>query len=76
MFTDILHPLQENSSLFVFLIGLLGLFVGSFLNVVIYRLPLRLQHEWRSECKEFLGKTIISDEKDSISIVIRQSYFL
>jgi leader peptidase (prepilin peptidase)/N-methyltransferase len=31
------------------------LFVGSFLNVVIFRLPLRLQHEWRTECKEFLN---------------------
>jgi leader peptidase (prepilin peptidase)/N-methyltransferase len=57
MMTDILTLLEESNALFVSLITLLGLFVGSFLNVVIYRLPLRLQHEWRSECKEFLGKT-------------------
>ena len=38
----------------VLLTGLLGAFVGSFLNVVIYRLPLRLQHEWRSECRQLL----------------------
>ena len=55
MITDILTLVEENNALFVSLITLLGLFVGSFLNVVIYRLPLRLQHEWRSECKEFLG---------------------
>src|ERR1700751_3286971 len=28
----------------------LGLVVGSFLNVVIYRLPLMLEREWREQC--------------------------
>lgn len=36
------------------LAGLFGLLVGSFLNVVIYRLPLTLITEWRKECKDFL----------------------
>jgi leader peptidase (prepilin peptidase) / N-methyltransferase len=30
----------------------LGLMVGSFLNVVIYRLPLMLERQWREECVE------------------------
>jgi len=30
----------------------LGLLVGSFLNVVIYRLPLMLEREWREQCIE------------------------
>ncbi|HXI66303.1 MAG TPA: A24 family peptidase [Steroidobacteraceae bacterium] len=30
----------------------LGLMVGSFLNVVIYRLPLMLERQWREECAE------------------------
>lgn len=34
--------------------GLLGLIVGSFLNVVIYRVPVMLQHSWRSQCHELL----------------------
>ena len=55
MFTELVNMLGQNSILFTSLITLLGLFVGSFLNVVIYRLPLRLKHEWKSECKEFLG---------------------
>ena len=46
--------LLENNIVLISIITLLGLFVGSFLNVVIYRIPLRLQHEWRAECKEFL----------------------
>ncbi len=36
---------------FVFIIGLI---VGSFLNVVIYRLPVMMQREWRIDCLEFL----------------------
>ncbi len=34
-------------------IGILGLLVGSFLNVVIYRLPIMLERQWRDECAAF-----------------------
>jgi leader peptidase (prepilin peptidase)/N-methyltransferase len=34
---------------------LLGLLVGSFLNVVIYRLPIMLEREWREQCEELLA---------------------
>ena len=34
----------------------LGLVVGSFLNVVIYRLPLQLQNSWRHDAMDFLGQ--------------------
>ena len=37
------------------LTGVLGLLVGSFLNVVILRLPARLEHAWRGEAHEVLG---------------------
>ncbi len=33
---------------------LLGLIIGSFLNVVIYRLPIMMQREWTQQCHEFL----------------------
>ncbi|MEY4642092.1 MAG: hypothetical protein RLZZ227_2086 [Pseudomonadota bacterium] len=32
----------------------LGLLIGSFLNVVIYRLPLMMENQWRVQCHEFL----------------------
>lgn len=34
---------------------LLGLVVGSFLNVVIYRLPRMMEHSWKSECRVILA---------------------
>jgi leader peptidase (prepilin peptidase)/N-methyltransferase len=41
--------------LLVPLVGLLGLLVGSFLNVVILRLPRRLEHDWRTQARELLA---------------------
>ena len=37
--------------------GVLGLLVGSFLNVVIYRLPKMLERQWADECAQLQGKT-------------------
>lgn len=34
--------------------ALLGLFVGSFLNVVIYRLPVMMQRGWDTQCRDLL----------------------
>lgn len=37
--------------------GAFGLAIGSFLNVVIYRLPLMMQAEWQTQCAELDGRT-------------------
>lgn len=39
------------------LAGLFGLLIGSFLNVVIYRLPKIMERQWAAECAELTGKT-------------------
>lgn len=36
--------------IFLFAMAILGLLVGSFLNVVIHRLPLMLERQWRADC--------------------------
>jgi leader peptidase (prepilin peptidase) / N-methyltransferase len=36
---------------------LVGLAIGSFLNVVIYRLPKVMEREWREQCAELHGET-------------------
>lgn len=42
------------------LAGVIGVIVGSFLNVVIYRLPKMMEQQWARECAEFSGKDAAS----------------
>ena len=46
--------LQHSPSLLISLVFVIGILVGSFLNLVIYRLPIMMQSEWRYECETFL----------------------
>lgn len=39
---------------FLFCVGFCSLFIGSFLNVVIYRLPRMMQNAWHEECRQYL----------------------
>ena len=43
-------------------LGILGLLIGSFLNVVIYRLPLMLEAQWKSECAALSGQEETGNE--------------
>src|ERR1700741_2543301 len=45
-----------------FVVLLLGLCVGSFLNVVIHRLPQMLERDWRRECRALLALEPAPDE--------------
>lgn len=47
--------MTANSSLFFGVVFLFSLMIGSFLNVVIYRLPKMLEQGWRQECREYLS---------------------
>ena len=51
-------PLQSSPALLAAVVGVLGLIVGSFLNVVIHRLPLMMQAEWRADCAELEGREV------------------
>lgn len=37
---------------------IIGAFIGSFLNVVIHRIPIMLERQWKSECQELLTPEI------------------
>ena len=50
----IVELLRESPSFLIFICTALGLLVGSFLNVVVYRLPIMMQRDWRQQCYEFL----------------------
>lgn len=38
--------------------GVFGSIIGSFLNVLIYRLPKMMERQWKQECADFSGKTL------------------
>jgi len=46
--------LQHHPVLFTVIVLILGLLIGSFLNVVILRLPVLLHRQWHSDCLEYL----------------------
>jgi len=54
----IVEILQASPALFITVITILGLLIGSFLNVVIYRLPVMMQREWQQQCDELNGKEL------------------
>ncbi|MBC7622717.1 MAG: prepilin peptidase [Aeromicrobium sp.] len=51
---DVIDALRTNLWFFVSTLGVLGLLVGSFLNVVIHRLPKMMETDWKQQCVEYL----------------------
>src|SRR3984893_17220555 len=59
MLSDLSALYAEHIALFAGSIFVLGLVVGSFLNVVIYRLPIILEREWRDQATELLPTALV-----------------
>ncbi|BBN89971.1 MULTISPECIES: prepilin peptidase [Azospira] len=58
--------LLESPALASAVAGILGLLVGSFLNVVIHRLPRMMERDWHLQCAELRGET--APEKERLSL--------
>ena len=54
MLNDLAALYTDNVAVFAGSVFLLGLVIGSFLNVVIYRLPIMLERDWRAQSAELL----------------------
>lgn len=52
--TKFSYSMIDQPPFFSTIVFVIGLLVGSFLNVVIYRLPIMMLRGWRKECLEFL----------------------
>jgi leader peptidase (prepilin peptidase)/N-methyltransferase len=59
---NLLDALEASPPFLTACVFLLGLVVGSFLNVVIYRLPRRLEQQWKRDCAEMLGAPEVAPE--------------
>ena len=55
----------------VSLLGVLGLLLGSFLNVVIYRLPKMMERQWAQECAEMSGT--VPPAQDPFNLMVPRS---
>lgn len=49
--TELANLLEQNLTILIIVASLFGLVVGSFLNVVIHRLPIMMEQSWRAECE-------------------------
>ena len=64
---ELIHALQSSPLLFYGTIVIFGLLVGSFLNVVILRLPVMLKNSWRHDCRQFLAEHFTADLAETAS---------
>ena len=55
---EFLEALQKSPELLAIAVGVLGLCVGSLLNVVIHRLPKMMEAQWREECAVLEGREL------------------
>jgi len=59
---EIINLLESQPVTFITTALILGLLVGSFLNVVIYRLPVMMNKDWQQQCQELLHPEDTSTE--------------
>ncbi len=57
--------IEQHPLLLYGITGLFALMIGSFLNVVIHRLPKMMEHDWRQECASLM------DEREAAPVEAR-----
>ena len=65
IFVTFNQTLHDSTLLYICLTILIGLIIGSFLNVVIYRLPKIMEQQWQQQAHEILANTAVIDTNDN-----------
>jgi leader peptidase (prepilin peptidase)/N-methyltransferase len=65
--------LSQSPAIFIAVVFAFALMIGSFLNVVIYRLPLMMQREWRDQCQELLAEPASDLPEGRFNLVVPRS---
>jgi len=68
-----LELLSESPAIFVGVAFAFALLIGSFLNVVIYRLPIMMDREWRSQCDELAEMPVPNLPEGKFNLVVPRS---
>ena len=75
-FLDIITVMQDQLWFYLLTVGLVSLCIGSFLNVVIYRLPVMMQREWQTECRLLLDDELTHAKNKRTDDVITEPFNL
>lgn len=59
--------------LYLLLLTILGLLIGSFLNVVIHRLPIMLERSWQAEYADYFGNTEPDSAAEPYNLMVPRS---
>jgi len=68
LIANIFDLLRAEPAVFITVSVVLGLMIGSFLNVVIYRLPKMMEREWRKGCQELQGLEPVEAPKFNLAV--------
>ncbi|MEI6896362.1 MAG: A24 family peptidase [Psychromonas sp.] len=70
---DFIMLMEQVPELLYFSVTILGVLVGSFLNVVIYRLPIMMERSWKIECAACFPEVNIKKDEKPFNLVIPRS---
>lgn len=73
MLADVIYLLEHSTSGLIAVAFVIGLSLGSFLNVVIFRLPIMLETSWRTQCNELLAISRSAEAKPSFNLIAPRS---
>ncbi len=69
-----LQLISENVFAYLSIVGILGLLMGSFLNVVILRLPVMMEKEWHAQCDDLLGNETSKNQAAPFNLATPHSH--
>src|SRR5450432_2967209 len=66
MLNDLAVLYTENAAVFAASVFLLGLVIGSFINVVVYRLPIMLERDWSAQAADLLPASDLASTDSTV----------
>ena len=70
---DLFNLLAQSPPALISTVFLLGLLIGSFLNVVAYRLPVIMERDWKQQCLEYLHPEQAIEPGERFNLVVPRS---
>lgn len=65
--------MEQVPALLYAFVTVLGLLIGSFLNVVIYRLPIMMEREWKADCAGYFPEANLKTDDKVFNLVVPRS---